>query len=173
MTLYRSRRHEAHAVHSNNLAWSGHRIQDIDVLTARGMSGSSLGADLERLKYGFDRSAYQPCVDQLSAKFQHRTRRRASVSLIHAALHEFLDDRCTSCGGRAAVQTNVDEFACCDICNGTGQRRYTDAERAHACSVKVSTWPHHERDYLEVLDSIHRAVGKHQVGMTRALAEPA
>ncbi|WP_321899140.1 hypothetical protein [Paraburkholderia heleia] len=172
-TLLRSRRHEARAVNSRNLSWSESSIADIDVLTARGVSGSTLGADLERLKFGYDKSAYQACVDQLSLKFQRRNWHRVSASLIHAALHEFLDDRCPDCGGRAAIQLDVDEFADCSTCNATGQRRYTDAERAHASSVRLSAWSHHERDYLELLECIRAAVNSHRRGMTRALADAA
>lgn len=172
-TLLRSRRHEARAVNSRNLSWSESSIADIDVLTARGISGSTLGADLERLKFGYDKSAYQACVDQLSMKCQRRSRRRIEVGLVHASLHEFLDDRCPDCGGRAAIQLDVDEFADCSTCNATGQRRYTDAERAHASSVRLSAWSHHERDYLKLLGCIRAAINKHRRGMTQALADTA
>lgn len=172
MTIpFRSRRHEARAVNSRNLSWASSHVSDIDVLAARGISGSSLGADLERLKYGFDRGAYQSCFEQLTEKFHRRIRHRVSSSFVHTALHEFLDDRCTICGGRASVQIDIYESACCDTCNGTGQRRYTDAERAHACSVKISAWSYHERDYLELIGCIHSAIGAHQRGMAQALAD--
>jgi hypothetical protein len=166
----RSRRHEARAVNSRNLSWAESHISDVDILTARGMSGSSLGADLERLKYGYDQNAYRACVDQLSTKFQRSHRRRASASLVHTALHEFLDDLCPDCGGRTSIQLDVDEFANCAACNGTGQRRYTDAERAHASSVRLSAWSHHERDYLALLDCIRTAIGAHRRGMAEALS---
>jgi hypothetical protein len=169
-TLLRSRRHEARAVNSRNLSWSESRIADVDLLTARGMSGSTLGADLERLKYGYDKSAYQACVDGLSMKLQRRSRQRVSASLVHAALHEFLDDICPGCAGRAVIQLEVNEFANCPDCNGTGQRRYTPAERAHASSVRLSAWSHHERDYLELLDCIRAAISAHRNGMAKALS---
>jgi hypothetical protein len=167
----RSRRHEARAVNSRNLSWAESHVSDIDVLTARGMSGSSLGADLERLKYGYDRSAYEGCVDQLATKFKRSHRRRISINLVHAALHEFLDDICHACGGRATIQLDVDEFSRCDACNGTGQRRHTDADRAHAASVKLFSWRHHEPDYLALLGCIDSAINSHRRGMTRALAD--
>ncbi|MBN3788305.1 hypothetical protein [Burkholderia sp. Ac-20353] len=169
--LLRSRRHEARAVNSRNLSWAESHMTDVDVLTARGMSSSALGADLERLKYGYDRGVYHACVDQLCAKFKRRNRCCVSTSLVHAALHEYLDDRCTECGGSSMIQIDIDEFSSCADCNGSGLRRYTDAERAHASSVRLSAWSHHERDYLELLNDIENAVGAHRRGMSEALSE--
>ncbi|MFB5151652.1 hypothetical protein WJH60_18835 [Burkholderia orbicola] len=167
--LYRSRRREIHAINSHNLSWSESRVSDVDVLAARGMSRSRLGADLYRLKYGFDRSAYEPCFKELRSKFARR-RQNLPSPYFHAALHEFLDDRCTACGGRMAIPINANEVVACSACNGSGERRYTAEERAAACSVKRSVWPRYERDYLDVLECIHRAVNAHQSGMSRVLA---
>lgn len=171
-TLLRSRRHEARAVNSRNLSWSESRISDVDVLAARGMSGSPLGADLYRLKYGCDRSAYQTCFEHLRLKFIRR-RQRLSDAFVHAALREFLGGHCPDCGGRAAIQIDVAEFARCKACSATGTQRYTDAERARACSVKLAAWCRHERDYLDVLDCIQSAIGVHQGSMSRLLSDAA
>jgi hypothetical protein len=171
-TLFHSRRQEARAVNSRNLSWSESRVSDVDVLAARGMSGSPLGANLYRLKYGCDRSAYQTCFAQLRLKFIHR-RQRLPDAFLHAALHEFLDNRCRACGGHSTLQIDVDEFAACGACNSTGIQRHPDAERARACSVKLAAWRRHERDYLDVLDSIESALTSHQGGMSRLLSDAA
>src|SRR5579864_9300768 len=150
--MYGSRRREARAINSRNLQWSESDLADIDYLGARGMSGSPLGANLERMKYGLDRSVYSSCVDLLSEKFQRRTRNRACKSLVHAALHEFLDDQCPACSGRAVIEAGDAETPDCAACDGSGHRRYTDVERAHAASVSIGSWRRHERDYLELVD---------------------
>ncbi len=168
--LYVSRRREARAINSGNLSWSESAFADVDYVVARGMSGSELGSKLERLKYGMDRSAYGPCADLLSEKFSRRTKGSARRSLVHAALHEYVDDQCAVCGGR---NTDAVEGAIgCLACKGTGLRTYTDAERAHMASIAAGAWRKNEPDYLILLDCLRSAVAAHRRGMSRVLADP-
>lgn len=169
-SLYGSRRREARAINSLNLSWTSSGCSDVDYLAARGMSRSTLGATLERLKYGQDSSVYRACVGLLSDKFSRCTRRAARLGMVHAALHEFLDDQCRACrGGTPAYED--DRESVCDVCQGSGKRQYSAAERAQASSVKLSSWRHHESDYTALLDCIHRAVHTHRKGLAMALAD--
>lgn len=169
--LYGSRRREARAINSKNLSWVKSGFSDVDYLAARGMSGSPLGANLERLKYGLDRGAYRACVELLSEKFRRRAHKPAPASLVHATLHEFLDDQCTVCGGACSSHANALPATQCQACEGSGERQYTDAERAHAASVTLASWSRHERDYLVLLDCIRSTIGAHRKGLTMALSD--
>jgi hypothetical protein len=170
--MYGSRRREARAINSRNLQWSETDLADVDYLAARAMSGSALGSCLERLKYGMDRSVYGSCAEMLGEKFLRRTRRSARMSLIHAALHEYLDDRCAVCGGKELAGADCDDAAQCVACDGSGSRAYTGVERARMASVAADSWRRHEADYLLILDCIRTAAGSHRKGMARALSGP-
>ncbi|WP_146120206.1 hypothetical protein [Paraburkholderia sp. BL21I4N1] len=171
--LYGSRRREARAINSRNLSWSETDCSDVDYLAARAMSGSPLGSILERLKFGGDASVYGACADLLSEKFSRRTKRSARKSLVHAALHEYLDDRCVVCTGRSAEPEAIDAVSGCVICKGTGFRPYGTAERAHMASIAVDSWRRYEADYLTLLDCLRSAADSHRRGMDAALADPA
>ena len=168
--MYGSRRREARAINSRNLQWSETGFADVDYVAARAMSGSPLGSSLERLKFGMDRSTYGSCVELLAGKFLRRTRRAARMSLIHAALHEYLDDQCTVCGGKESVAADSDDSAECAACD-SGGRIYTVTERARMSSIAVDSWRWHEADYLLILDCIRSATGSHRKGMARALSD--
>ena len=169
--LFGTRRREARAINSRNLKWSESGLSDIDYLAARGMSGSPLGSCLERLKFGLDRSVYGSCAELLAEKFLCRTRRTARKSLIHAALHEYLDDQCIACGGKSLAPAESGQPAECAACKGSGGRAYTEVERAHMASISIDSWGRHEPDYLLLLDCLRSAVGSHRGGMTRALSD--
>jgi hypothetical protein len=169
--MYGSRRREARAINSRNLQWSETDFADVDFVAARAMSGSPLGSSLERLKFGLDRSAYGSCAELLAEKFLRRARRAARMSLIHAALHEYLDDKCAVCGGKELAPVDSDDTAQCLACDGSGGRTYTEAERARMGSIAVDSWRRHEADYLLILDCIRSATGSHRKGMTRALSD--
>jgi hypothetical protein len=170
--MYGSRRREARAINSRNLQWSETDFADVDFVAARAMSGSPLGSSLERLKFGMDRSAYGPCAELLADIFLRQTRRSARMSLIHAALHEYVDDQCAVCGGKELAPTDIDAAAQCVACGGSGSRTYTGAERARMANIAVDSWRRHEADYLLILDCIRSAVGSHSKGMARALSDP-
>ena len=169
--MYVSRRREARAINSRNLKWSDSDYSDVEYLAARGMSGSPLGSCLERLKFGLDRNAYGPCAELLAEKFLKRTRRTARKGMVHAALHEYLDDRCATCGGRSVDPDVVDVGGGCGRCQGTGIRSYAAAERAHMASIAVESWRRYEPDYLILLDCLRKAVASHRRGMSSALAD--
>lgn len=169
--MYGSRRREARAINSRNLQWSEAGNADVDYVAARAMSGSPLGSCLERLKFGLDRSVYGSCAELLAEKFLRRTRRTARKSLIHAALHEYLDDQCAVCGGKESAAADSDETAECAACEGSGSRIYTEAERARMASIAAPSWRRHEVDYLLILDSIRSASGSHRKGMARTLSD--
>ena len=168
--MYGSRRREARAINSRNLRWSETDFADVDYVAARAMSGSPLGACLERLKFGLDRSVYGSCVELLADKLLRRTRRTARMSLVHAALHEYLDDRCAECGGKELAPADS-AAAGCVACDGSGHRTYTEVERARMASIAIDSWRRHEADYLLILDCIRSATGSHRKGMARALSD--
>jgi hypothetical protein len=169
--MYGSRRREARAINSRNLRWSETDFADVDFVAARAMSGSPLGSNLERLKFGLDRSVYGSCAELLAEKFLRRTRRTARKSLIHAALHEYLDDQCAACGGKELAPADSDDSAGCVACDGSGSRTYTGAERAGMASIAVASWRRYEADYLLILDCIRSATGSHRKGTARALSD--
>lgn len=168
-----SRRGEARAIHSANLSWNGPGLTDIDYLAARGMSCSQLGSALERLKFGQDRNVYRRCVELASDKFLRRMKRPARRSLVAAALREFLNDQCLACGGRSSVTLNGGASIHCADCEGSGLRKYADAECAQAASVKISCWAHYKDDYNVILDCLRSAIGAHRNDVTRALSDAA
>ena len=167
--LFGTRRREARAINSRNLQWSESDLSDVNYVAARAMSGSPLGSSLERLKFGLDRSVYGMCAELLADKFLRRTRRTARKSLIHAALHEYLDDQCAACGGNELAP--ADSSKPCEACEGGGSRTYTQAERAQMASITVDSWRRHEADYLLILDCIRIASGSHRRGMARVLSD--
>ncbi|MFM0399670.1 hypothetical protein PQR37_10385 [Paraburkholderia nemoris] len=167
--MYGSRRREARAINSRNLQWFDAGYADVDYVAARAMSGSPLGSCLERLKFGLDRSVYGSCAELLAEKFLRRTRRTARKSLIHAALHEYLDDQCAVCGGNELAP--ADSSKPCEACEGGGSRTYTQAERAQMASITVDSWCRHEADYLLILDCIRSAARSHGKGMARVLSD--
>ena len=166
-----TRRREARAINSRNLQWSESGLSDIDYVAARAMSGSPLGSSLERLKFGLDRSVYGVCAELLADKFLRRTRRTARKSLIHAALHEYLDDQCSVCGVKESAAADSDGATECAACDGSGSRFYTESERARMASIAVASWRWYEADYLVILDCIRTASGSHRRGMARVLSD--
>jgi hypothetical protein len=159
------RRREARAVNSANLKWSDLGHTDIDIVAARALSGDKLGALLESLKWAGDHRAYGGAVELLGERFHKRTRRRPLKALLHTAVHEWVNESCRECSGRA-ISVNR---RTCIVCNGTGLHVYGDRERAHMANIKAGAWVKHERDYQAVVDCLSGAVAAHRAGVVKAL----
>jgi len=159
------RRREARAVNSSNLKWSDLGPTDIDIVVARALSGDKLGALLESLKWAGDHRAYGGAVELLGERFYERTRRRPLKALLHTAVHEWVNENCRECGGRAITVNR----RTCSVCNGTGLHSYDGRERAHMASIKAGAWEKHERDYQAVMDCLRGSVAAHRVGAMKAL----
>lgn len=162
------RRREARAINSGNLAWSETGPTDVSYVAARGMSGENLGALLEALKWGGQHRVYGRAVFLLGKRFHERTGRNVLKRLVHAAVHEWLDENCRKCGGRGTITKERGVVVECSKCNGTGLHQHTDYQRAHMASLAAASWKKHERDYLLVLECIRGAVSSHRVGAMRA-----
>lgn len=162
------RRREARAVNSGNLAWSDTGPTDVNYVAARGMSGEKLGAVLEALKWGNQHRSYGRAVYLLGERFHERTGRNVLIRLVHAAIHEWLDENCRKCGGRGSITKERGVVVECSKCNGTGMHQHTDYQRAHMASLSAASWKKHERDYLIVLGCLRGAVSSHRVGAVRA-----
>lgn len=162
------RRREARAINSGNLAWSETGPTDVDYVAARGMSGEKLGAILEALKWGNQHKAYGHAVHLLGKRFHERTGRNVLIRLVHAAIHEWMDENCRKCGGRGTITKERGVVVECSKCNGTGVHQHTDYERSHMASLSVAAWKRYEKDYLLVLECLRGAVSVHRVGAMRA-----
>ncbi|MGX6999893.1 antitermination protein Q [Caballeronia sp. KNU42] len=142
------------------------------------MSRDSLGALLESLKWGNRHQDYGQSVKLLSERVQQRTRRGVYLPLVHAAIHEWLDDSCRRCTGsglqldkRTTSVLGRPSYATCAKCNGTGVHNHTDYERASLAKLQAGAWKKHESDYEGILQCLRGAVAAHRVGAMAAFGE--
>ena len=168
-----SRERLAKASTSSNLAWDANACKDIDIITSMGviqMRGPALtlGRLLIQLR-GYatvksktdlmDRStedrdnARAIACDMVEAKFSkmgliERQRRR----LVEVGLDEWVDDRCHTCHGSAAIEREQGGTLTCAACHGTGKHRYSDQERSQSLNVAVDRLIHYERALALVID---------------------
>lgn len=125
----------------------------------------SLGQDVISFKYAnradTRESAIEKLADQLKRirALEQRPVLRARIAAW--ALQEHVIDMCPRCTGRGEVPQFADQgdgyqpMLPCDPCNGTGKRRYSDAERIGATGGKHAE--HFERAHEYITRAVHLA----------------
>ncbi|MPW16922.1 hypothetical protein GCT13_08255 [Paraburkholderia sp. CNPSo 3157] len=145
------------ATQSSNLRWEADFVRAVDRLTALGLS-DPLGSALWRSKYCNDAASGRRAVLLLTKKVEARLRveRTYAQRLSTAAFREWMLDACDRCAGVGTI-TDRGHVDTCPKCNGSGAKRYSDAERALAAGVPVESWSKHAKKFDDVLICLNGA----------------
>lgn len=138
------------AIHSTDLSMSPTEERAIDRVAALART-SELGAAVLRVKYGLDASSASTVHSALVRRVKRKAPRTDPGILDRLAarvLLEFVDDRCEHCHGRQWVQRGARRQQC-RACNGTGERRPRDIDRASALGLSVEVYVKHWASKLE------------------------
>ena len=163
-------------------------VTALDVAHALGLVGGQVLPVFMRVKFAGDTAAIYVLVDALTALFSDRARRRRWAirkpdmikRMVVMALREreairprrvltSVDcayecgaEKCRGCKGvgRRYSQRQGKDITC-ERCGGSGERRWSDAERASNCGLHHSTWPDlWELRYEGMLDTLRAMEGK-------------
>lgn len=119
-----------------------------------------LGSHLWRLKWAHDAGAYRPAAALLAKRLRRQHEPREMVERVaEAALREWLDELCPTCGGRghAVIEGTPTAGRTCVPCNGTGLRRYRDADRMRATGLTREQYPRWEARFARAHSAISAA----------------
>ena len=175
------RRLLAVALQSADLSSNPNEENAIDRVLALA-TADRLGSLLWRLRWVNDAASFKPASLVLARRFQqsHRRGQPLSRDIVHRladrVLVEWLDDVCRACMGRGHRVAKDAPIALhsCTVCNGTGRRRHSDADRATAMRFMVSspTWAERfarahslvssadRRTWIEVAAQLERIEGR-------------
>lgn len=163
-------------------------LTSLDVAHALGLNRNAVQTLLVRVKWANDSAAIAPLVDALTAKIEAKARRqkwrlhkRGTIRrMVVLALREreairprrvltTVDspyeagaEKCRGCRGVGRrYSTRQGKDITCDRCGGSGDRRWSDAERAGHCGLHRSTWPDlWERRFLDVVEMLKSIEGR-------------
>ena len=130
------------ATHHSSLEWNPDTERAIDKVAASGLC-DALGILLWKAKYMLESPAYREAEKQLRVRVKDQFKREAWLicdKVTEQGLREYLSDRCKTCGGRGGLEVEVQLsklVITCDVCSGSGTRRFTDFERARAMSLSL------------------------------------
>lgn len=124
-----------HAISSTDLKMEAHRVKDIDLVLAHGLSGSRLGLSMMRLRSQWDASTlrfkhirftdamiYLPELPRVYAGLLHVVgKRNWDEALVPQAIEFFLDQHCRKCKGVGALSVGG-MMKTCPRCGGSSQR---------------------------------------------------
>lgn len=165
-------------------------ITSLDVAHVLGLNKNSIQTMLVRVKWSGDAATIKPLVEALTAVLQARAKIRkwdirkpdTIKRLVILALREceFIRPRrhltiidsqfecgtekcrargCRGVGRRYSRRQGKD--ITCEQCEGTGERRWSSAERANNCGLHPSTWPDNwEARYFGFVDTLHAMESK-------------
>lgn len=153
------------AIGASDLSSSPIEERAVDRIGALAFS-KSLGARLHRLKYGHDRSAWEPALRELVLLVRARACARSAriqsevepviERLVIRALQEWVGDVCDRCHGRGWVHKAMHGARRqCRSCAGTGRLRPLATDRALAIGIPVERYGKHWDAWV---DSILRAL---------------
>lgn len=159
----------------------------LDVAHALGLNRNLLQTLFVRVKWADDTAAISVLVDALAVavnktaiRQQWRLRKLDTIKrMVVLALRErevirprrvltIIDspyeagaEKCRGCrGGGRRYSTRQKMDITCESCEGSGERHWSDAERAGHCGLQRSTWPDlWERRYQDVLEMLKRIEG--------------
>lgn len=169
-------------------------ITSLDVAHVCGLSLSEVQSMLLRVKWAGDASLVMPLIDALTeVQTLHARRKKWAVRkpdiikrMVILALREreiirprrvltTVDspfesgaEKCRGCKGVGRrFSRRQDKIITCERCEGSGERRWTDAERANHCGIHRQNWPDKwERRYLGLVEWL-RATESCAVGAIR------
>ena len=98
----------------------------------------ALGSLLWRLRLANDARSFKPAVFLLMKRMRRKAEPLPMLEKIaSAAIMEWLDDLCRTCGGRGNIVPKDSPVAthACTVCEGTGRRRHTDFARGRALGL--------------------------------------
>lgn len=149
------------AVGASDLRMHDAEERPIDRIAALAFS-RTLGARLQRLKYGNDRACWEPAMRELVLVVRARvhaksSRVRAEVEplidrLVARALHEWIGDTCGRCHGRGWVHKAMHGARRqCRSCGGTGRLRPMVTDRALAIGMEVERYGRHWDAWIDAI----------------------
>ncbi len=97
-----------------------------------------LGAALVRLRMKADAADGKTALVILARRVQRQARGTTytfAKRIAGAALAEWMHSHCKTCDGSGSVVSGAKVVGCCQTCNGTGTRRFTDGERRRALGL--------------------------------------
>ena len=164
------------AIGSSDLSSSPIEERAVDRIGALAFS-RTLGARLHRLKYGHDRSSWEPALRELVLMVRARACARSSrvqsevepfiERLVTRALQEWVGDVCERCHGRGWVHKAMHGARRqCRSCAGTGRLRPMATDRALTIGIEVERYGRHWDAWV---DSIIRALDQADASTTGVL----
>ena len=167
------------AMYSRDLAWHPEPEYEkaIDRITALGMAdahGGALGSALVRAKYLHDRSAYTRALYLLVNKCRKRIMLSKSTSYVtmmtRGVMREWIMDACDLCNGACVITQANGVQEQCPRCEGSGLKRYTDAERERNCGLPNGVWSRaHEDVYDQIMVALTGAAATTIAGIKKNL----
>ncbi len=165
-------------------------ITSLDVAHVLGMIGGPILPLFMRVKWAHDAAAIKPLVDALTLVVEDKARRRKwdvrkpntirrmvilalrEREVIRPRRHLTIIDSPYECGaekcrargcrgvGRRYSRRQGKDIKC-EQCDGTGERRWSAAERANNCGLHPSTWPDNwEARYFGLVDTMRAMESK-------------
>lgn len=164
------------AIGASDLSSSPIEERAVDRIGALAFS-RTLGARLHRLKYGHDRSSWEPALRELVLMVRSRALCRAGLHrsefepfierLVARALREWVGDVCERCHGRGWVHKAMHGARRqCRSCAGTGRLRPMATDRALAIGIPVERYGKHWDAWV---DSIIRMLDQADASTTGVL----
>lgn len=136
------------ALTSHNLASSFVRETNVDRLLALAFT-DRFGSYLWRLKWANDARSYAPALWLLSRRMYRKCEVRSTIRLLcEVVLREWIEDVCTTCGGRGTVDpTPTSVKTPCSVCGGSTLRRHSDLNRMRRMGFSMETYRKWERRF--------------------------
>ena len=163
-------------------------ITSMDVAHVLGLNKNAIQTMLVRTKWACDTTTIPMLVDAVAARVETKAARQKWVMrkpdtikrMVVLALREreiirprrhltTIDspyeagaEKCRGCHGVGRrYSTRQEKIIVCELCNGTGDRRWSDAERAGHCGMRPQSWSENwERRYLGVVDMLKAMEGR-------------
>lgn len=126
------------ATHHANLQWNPDTERAIDKVAASGLC-DALGILLWKAKYMLESPAYREAEKQLRVRVKDQFKREAWLILekvTEQGLREYLSDRCNACLGAKEMIVGSRRIEC-EVCSGSGTRKFEDHERATAMGLSL------------------------------------
>lgn len=130
----------------------------IDRIGAMAFS-NRLGGELWRMKEGNDAAAAARALALLVKRVRKaHDSKRWYRRLCLVALREWMDRACRGCGGRGLIQATVMSAQhTCTVCNGSGQRSYSDQWRMNQLGLSKESYGKWERRLALIHEQISAA----------------
>lgn len=169
------------AIGASDLRMHETEERPIDRIAAAAFS-RALGSRLQRLKYGGDRSCFEPAMRELVLVVRGRVhaksaRVRSEVEplierLVVRAMHEWVGDSCERCHGRGWVHRHTHGARRqCRSCAGTGRLRPLVTDRALAIGMEVDRYGKHWDAWIDSILWLLESADAQAAGVLRSQLE--